>query len=128
MLNIFKKKKSGNNLPDIPAVLKDSITVNYLEELKKFTDNNMDAAEAGLEAITTQIILKEMKDTTEYLNKRYGNSGITSPEGREAINTYLFYRMMKTQDGQNVFIRVKKYLADIAAGNDPEGKNEQIYH
>jgi hypothetical protein len=125
MLNIFKKKKSGNNLPDIPAALKDSITINYLEELKKFAEKNVDAGEAGLEAITTQIILKEMKETTEYLNKRYCNSGITPPEGREAINTYLFYRMMKTQDGQNAFIRVKKYLADIVAGNGPEGTNEQ---
>lgn len=119
MLNIFRKKKSENTLPEIPAALKDSITINYLEELKKLQGKNIDADKAGLEVITTQIFLKEMKDTTEYLNKRYGNSGITSPEGREAINTYLFYRMMKTQDGQNAFIRVKKYLADIVAANDP---------
>lgn len=119
MFNIFGKKKSENTLPEIPAALKDSITINYLEELKKLQGKNIDADKAGLEVITTQIFLKEMKDTTEYLNKRYGNSGITSPEGREAINTYLFYRMMKTQDGQNAFIRVKKYLADIVAANDP---------
>lgn len=119
MLNIFRKKKSENTLPEIPAALKDSITINYLEELKKLQGKNIDADKAGLEVITTQIFLKEMKDTTEYLNKRYGNSGITSPEGREAINTYLFYRMMKTQDGQNAFIRVKKYLADIVAANEP---------
>ena len=78
-------------MPEIPAALKDSITINYLEELKKLQGKNIDADKAGLEVITTQIFLKEMKDTTEYLNKRYGNSGITSPEGREAINTYLFY-------------------------------------
>lgn len=119
MLNIFRKKKSENTLPEIPAALKDSITINYLEELKKLQGKNIDADKAGLEVITTQIFLKEMKDTTEYLNKRYGNSGITSPEGREAINTYLFYRMMKTQDGQNAFIRVKKYLTDIVAAKDP---------
>ena len=119
MLNIFRKKKSKNTLPEIPAALKDSITINYLEELKKLQGKNIDADKAGLEVITTQIFLKEMKDTTEYLNKRYGNSGITSPEGREAINTYLFYRMMKTQDGQNAFIRVKKYLTDIVAAKDP---------
>ena len=118
MLNIFRKKKSKNTLPEIPAALKDSITINYLEELKKLQGKNIDADKAGLEVITTQIFLKEMKDTTEYLNKRYGNSGITSPEGQEAINTYLFYRMMKTQDGQNAFIRVKKYLTDIVAAND----------
>ena len=119
MLNIFRKKKSENTLPEIPAALKDSITINYLEELKKLQGKNIDADKAGLEVITTQIFLKEMKDTTEYLNKRYGNSGITSPEGQEAINTYLFYRMMKTQDGQNAFIRVKKYLTDIVAAKDP---------
>ena len=125
MLNIFKKKKSGNNLPDIPAALKDSITINYLKELNKLQEKNAEGEKAVLETITTQIFLKEMKDTTEYLNKRYGNSGITSPEGQEAINTYVFYRMMKTQDGQNAFIRVKKYLADIVAVNEPGGTNEQ---
>ena len=125
MLNIFKKKKSGNNLPDIPAALKDSITVNYLEELNKLQENSAKVDKTGLEVITTQIFLKEMKDITEFLNKRYGNSGITSPEGQEAINTYVFYRMMKTQDGQNAFIRVKKYLADIVAANEPGGTNEQ---
>lgn len=119
MLKIFRKKKSENTLPEIPAALKDCITINYLEELKKLQGKNIDADKAGLEVITTQIFLKEMKDTTEYLNKRYGNSGITSPEGQEAINTYLFYRMMKTQDGQNAFIRVKKYLTDIVAAKDP---------
>ena len=31
----------------------------------------------------------------------------------------LFHEMMKTQDGQNAFIRVKKYLADIVAANEP---------
>lgn len=119
MLNIFRKKKLENTLPEIPAALKDSITVNYLEVLKGFTGKVKEGEAPGLEVITTQIFLKDMKDTTEYLNKRYGNSGITSPEGQEAINTYLFYRMMKTQDGQNAFIRVKKYLADIVAANEP---------
>lgn len=119
MLNIFRKKKSENSLPEIPAALKDSITVNYLEVLKGFTGKVKEGEAPGLEVVTTQIFLKDMKDTEEYLNKRYGNSGVNSPDGREAINTYLFHEMMKTQDGQNAFIRVKKYLADIVAANEP---------
>lgn len=124
MFNIFNKKKSEITLPEIPAALKDSITVNYLETVKGFAEKGEGPEKAGLEAITTLIFLREMKDTTEYLNKRYGNMGINSPDGQEAINAYLFHRMMETQDGKNAFIRVNKYLADLVAGNEKRGTHE----